>query len=130
MMKKIAKSSVFAMIMLVILMSLTGCGGDKLVGKMEQDGVKSTIEISFKDDKAEKMKLTFECKTKDEAKEGAEFFKEQYKDAEVKQSGKKITINMEAVDFINSNSMFKVKKDDLTKEKMTELLEKMNYEVK
>ncbi len=131
-MKKTAKSSLFAMFMFIILLSLTGCGGDKLVGKMDKDGIKSSIEITFKDNKADKMKLTVEADSNDEAKDAVKSFKKMYEKADVKQSGKKVIITMDTVEFINTigEASTKINNEDLTKEKMTEILKKAGYEIK
>ena len=64
-MKKTLKALVLAVIIGLILISLTGCGGNKLVAtKTTEDetmgSFKEKIVIKFKNDKVETMEMTME----------------------------------------------------------------------
>ena len=74
-MKKTLKGLLVAIFMLVILLALTGCG-DKLVATRETEeagmSFEEKIEVSFKDDKVNKVKMiyTFDDKEIAEAMSG------------------------------------------------------------
>ena len=121
------KSCVVAVIF-TLLFALTGCGGDKLVGTQDIDGVKSTIEITFKKDVAEKIKMTEEFKSDDNAKEAYDSIKDEYKDGKVKRSGKKVTVEIKAEDFMKQAGV--TDKSEMTKENFEKLLKLMGYEIK
>ena len=130
-MKKIAKNSVVAMILFILLFSLTACGGEKLVATIEEDGMKQTIEFKFKNEIADEVKITFEAESEKDAKEGKEFFEKQLDGAKVKQSGKKviITTTMEKYSkFLDID--YEKNKDNLKKDKLTESLKKAGYTIK
>ncbi len=129
-MKKLLKITSLLAVVAMLLLALTGCGGNKLVGTMEEDGNKSKIEMSFdKNDKLTKMVMTYEFKDKDAAKEMYDSSKEEAKDSgiKVKKSGKKVTITMKAKDFADK---FGADADQLDKDTMKEFAKFMGYELK
>ncbi len=129
-MKKLLKITSLIAVVAMLLLALTGCGGNKIVGTMEEDGNKSKIEMSFdKNDKLTKMVMTYEFKDKDAAKEMYDSSKEEAKDSgiKVKKSGKKVTITMKANDF---SKKFGVEADQLDKDTMKQFAKFMGYEIK
>jgi ABC-type Na+ efflux pump permease subunit len=129
-MKNILKVTSLLAVLVMLLVALTGCGGNKIVGTMEEDGNKSKIEMSFdKNDKLTKIVMTYEFKNKDDAKELYDSSKEEAKDTgiKVKKSGKKVTITMKAKDF---SDKFGVEADQLDKETMKSFAKFMGYELK
>ena len=72
-MKKTLKIIVLIAIMLVAVLALTGCG-NKLVATKDVEGTSTEpkhsekIEISFKNDKVNKVKMTYTFDNKDDAK--------------------------------------------------------------
>ena len=129
-MKNILKITGLLAVLVMLLVALTGCGGNKIVGTMEEDGNKSKIEMSFdKNDKLTKMVMTYEFKNKDDAKEMYESSKEEAKDSgiKVKKSGKKVTITMKAKDF---SEKFGADADQLDKDTMKQFAKFMGYEIK
>ena len=92
------------------------------------------IEISFKNDVADKVKLTVEADSEDIAKAAKGSFESMFDDVEVEQDGKNITITMDIKTFLvdlggASESDFKNNKDTLTKKNLTEVLEGMGAEI-
>lgn len=130
MMKKTIKNSVVALIMVILLLSLAGCGGDKITATMSDDDFEMKMEISFKDDLADKVKMTIEAPSKEEAKESVDEFKEEFGEkAKVKTSGKKVIIETDLKDMFNEMGISSVNDDDLTKENVIEALEMVGFEV-
>lgn len=130
MMKNLLKVTSLLAVLVMLLVALTGCGGNKLVGTMEEDGNKSKIEMSFdKNDKLTKMVMTYQFKDKDDAKELYESSKDEAKDTgiKVKKSGKKVTITMKAKDF---SEKFGVDADELDKDTMKKFAKYMGFELK
>lgn len=127
-MKNFLMKSCFVAIIFAVLFALTGCGGDKLVGTQEMDGMTSTIEVTFKKDVADKIKMTFECKSTDDAKDAYESMKDEYKNAKVKRSGKKVIIEMKADEFMKEAGI--TEKSEMTKENFEKLFKLIGYEIK
>ncbi len=130
-MKKTIKSSVVAVIMVLLLLSLTGCGGDKIVVTKDDDDMPIKMEISFKKDVADKVKITVEAPSKDDAKDGVEFFKKQFgEDAKVKASGKNVIIETNIKDMFKSMGLGSIDDENLSKDKITEALKQAGFDVK
>ena len=137
-MKKTIKSLLLLSIMAIILLALTGCGGNKLVATKSSDGddifgkYEEKIEISFKDDKANEIVWTMEFEEEENAETLAEFFDE-YQDEmeglEVKQKGKKVILTMDSKAFAEQEGL---SEDDnsLSREEIKKSLEEDGYEVK
>lgn len=140
-MKKVEKSVALLLIMGMILILLTGCGGNKLVGTKttENDSMFGTyeeeIEISFKDNKADKIKMTMKFEDEDKAQSafaifnlGVSMLEEGQKDGyEVKQSGKKVTIEMSSAIYEEQQYL---NEEDITKDALKASLEEDGYKVK
>ena len=136
-MKKVAKSVSLLLIMGMILILLTGCGKNKLVGTKttENDSMFGTyeeeIEVSFKDD----IKMTMKFEDEDKAQSafaifnlGVSMLEEGQKDAyEVKQSGKKVTIEMSGAIYEEQQYL---NEEDMTKDALKASLEEDGYTVK
>ncbi|MBQ3408362.1 MAG: hypothetical protein IJH12_04060 [Clostridia bacterium] len=128
MMKKLLKVTSLLAVVLMLLLALTGCGGNKLVGTMEEDNYKSKIEISFdKNDKLSKMVITNTYNSSSDAKDAYEELKDDSEGAKVKRSGKKVTITMKAKDF---SEEFGADEDELDKDTMEQFVKYMGYELK
>lgn len=136
-MKKTAKSIVLALVMGLLLIALTGCGGNKLVATKSSDDdfmgkYEEKIEISFKDDKADQIVWTMEFEDEDKAESVASIFKlasssDEDVKIDVEQKGKKVTLKMDAKSFASQEDM---DDDSLSKEKMKKSLEDEGYTVK
>ena len=128
-MKKILKITGLLAVIAIALVILSGCGGNKLVGTMEEDGSKSKVVATFdKNDNLKNLEITYEYKNADDAKEAYEEMKKE--DAEgykIKKSGKKETVKMDAKSFAKQTG---ADEERLTKDNMKELIKFMGYEVK
>ena len=128
-MKKLLKITSLLAVLAIVLCILSGCGGNKIVGTMEEDGTKSKIVATFdKDDNLKTLEVTYEYKNADDAKDAYKEMKDE--DAEgykIKRSGKKITVKMDAKSFAKQTG---ADEDRLTKDNMKELIKFMGYEVK
>ena len=128
-MKKLLKITSLIAVVAMLLLALTGCGGNKIVGTMEEDGNKSKVVATFdKNDNLKKLEITYEYKNADDAKEAYEEMKKE--DAEgykIKKSGKKVTVKMDAKSFAKQTG---ADEERLTKDNMKELIKFMGYEVK
>ena len=135
-MKKSVKSLLLLSIMTILLLALTGCGKNKLVAtkSSEENDIfgkyEEKLEISFKDDKANKIVWTLEFEEEDNAKTLAELF-EEYKSEmeglEVEQKDKKVILTMNSDAFAKQEGL-----DDnsLSREEIKKSLEEDGYEVK
>ncbi|MBR2787076.1 MAG: hypothetical protein IKD76_06270 [Clostridia bacterium] len=149
-MKQRTKSIFLFLIIGMILVTLTGCGSDsnkskksnsdsdKLVATKsiteENDGfdAKETIEISFKDDKADKAVITIEFDDEELAEYFEEYFEkgfeeEGFEDCEMKRDGGKITISMKPEGLEDFEG---IDAGDFTKKEFKEALEDEGFEVK
>lgn len=136
-MKKTAKSLLLALVMGLLLIALTGCGGNKLVATKSSDDefmgkYEEKIEVSFKNDKADQIVWTMEFEDEDKAESVASIFKmanssDEDSKIDVEQKGKKVTLKMDAKSFASQEDM-----DDnsLSKEEMKKSFEEEGYTVK
>ena len=139
-MKKTLKALALILVMGLILISLTGCGADKLVAtKTTEDQMmgncKEEITVTFKKDKVETIEMSMEFDDEETAQgmyglvtlgmsmsedakpEGMEF----------EQDGKKIIIKMDAAAYAESEG---ATEDEMTKEAIKKSLEEEGYTVK
>ena len=140
-MKKTLKILSVVAFLLVILVSLTGCG-NKIVATKEttEDGVtyKEKIEIKLKDDKVDTIKMTMTYddkdtaeKMKEELETGISYLKMlgmETSGIEIEGKGKKVTMQLDAKTFSAMGGVEvseEVSKDDLKKS-----LEDEGYKVK
>lgn len=129
-MKKTAKSILLVAIMAILLLALTGCGGDKLVATKSSDEYDEKIEISFKDDKIEEIVWTMEFSEEEDAESFVEIFEELGDESEgmdVKQKGKKVVLTVDAETFAELEGY---DNESVSKDEIKESLEEDGYEVK
>lgn len=139
-MNKTIKALLMVAVIIVALFALTGCG-DKLVATKttEEEGLtgevvkyEEKIEIKFKDDKVNSVKMTFKFEDKEQAETMKSMFDlmtammDEDLAMEVKQSGKKLTIELDAEAYSEmSGEETNMSKDDIKKS-----LEEDGYKVK
>ena len=135
-MKKTLKVLLLVAFMAVVLLALTGCG-DKLVATRESEEmgmeVKEKIEVSFKKDKVNKIKWTYEFEDKDTAEAMSGVLKmsmsmlDEDVDMDIKQSGKKVIMKLDAKAYA---AMAGEDEMDIDKDELEEKLEEEGYKVK
>ncbi|MBQ2917343.1 MAG: hypothetical protein IJE59_04155 [Clostridia bacterium] len=139
-MKKTLKALVLALVIGLIVISLTGCGGNKLVAtKTTEDEMmgncKEEITVTFKNDKVETVKMVMEFDDEETAQGmygllslGMSMSEDgELNGMEFEQDGKKITMTMTAEAYAASEE---VSDEDMTKEAIKAALEEDGYEVK
>ncbi|MCR5146235.1 MAG: hypothetical protein K6B70_02675 [Clostridia bacterium] len=136
-MKKLVKGSLLLMVVAMMLMALTGCGKNKLVATKSNSADNSLlgaydekIEVTFKNDKADKIVWTLEFKDESKAKSAAGLYNmasSEIEGLEVKQDGKKVILNMSVKAFANTADM---KDEDLSRDAFKKALEEQGYTVK
>ena len=134
-MKKTLKALLLVAFMLVTLLALTGCG-DKLVATRETEemGMKTEeeIEVSFKDDKVNKVKMTYNFDSKEQAEAMKSLFtlgmsmNGETTNLDIKQKGKKLTIEADAEAYAELAG----EDVDISKDELREQLEEEGYTVK
>ena len=134
-MKKTLKGLLVAIFMLVILLALTGCG-DKLVATRETEeagmSFEEKIEVSFKDDKVNKVKMTYTFDSKEQAEAMESLFtlgmsmNEETANFDIKQSGKKIIMEADAKAYAEMAG----DEVDISKDELREQFEEEGYTVK
>lgn len=128
-MNKKIKSLFAAIVMVVMLFALTGCGSKLVATKSTDDSMmgkyEEKMEVTFKGDKADKIVWTMEFDDESKAKAAAGLYGLASSDAkmDVDQKGKKVTVKMSAKDFESSS-------EDMSKEDMKKKLEEQGYTVK
>ena len=140
-MKKVLKSVALLLIIGMVLVLLTGCGGDKLIATKttEDDSMglgkyEEKIEVKFKDDKVSEMIMTYEFEKEESAKSMAALFNlgasmagEDMKGFEVEQKGKKFVMKMDAKAYAEQEG---ATDEEMTKEAIKKSLEEDGYTVK
>lgn len=139
-MKKTLKVLLLVAFMAVVLFTLTGCG-NKLVATRETDDaemgtIKEKYEYTFKKDKMDSVKATFTFEDKEKAEKAeeqlngvkalAEAFAEEDFEMEIKRSGKKVTMEIDASTFANMEG----EDADVSIDELREELEEEGYKVK
>ena len=134
-MKKTLKALLLVAFMLVTLLALTGCG-DKLVATRETEemGVKmeEEIEVSFKDDKVNKVKMTYTFDSKEQAEAMKSLLSlgmsmnEETANFDIKQSGKKIIMEADAKAYAEMAG----DDVDISKDELREQFDDQGYTVK
>jgi len=134
-MKKTLKELLLVAFMAVVLFTLTGCG-NKLVATRETEemGMKweEKVEIKFKGDKVDSVKMTYTFDDKETAESMKSLLSlglsmsEEDMGMEVKQSGKKVIMELDAEAYADMEGAdLEVSKDELREE-----LEEEGYKVK
>ena len=129
-MKKLLKITSLLAVVAMLLLALTGCGGKKIVGTMDDDKGKATAVATFDSkDKLKEFKITYNYKDKDEAEDDYEDIKDMFEEigGKVKKSGKKITVTIKGKDLAKQKD---VDLDELDREYMEDAIESMGYEIK
>ena len=136
-MKKTLKILVVVAFLMAVLLGLTGCG-NKLVATRESEElgqkVKEKIEVSFKKDKINKVKMTYTFDKKETAEQMKSLFSlgmsmsgEDSSKFDIKQSGKKLIITLDAKAFGEFASESEA---SMTKAELKQALEEEGYKVK
>lgn len=134
-MKKTAKSILLVMLMAILLLALTGCGENKKL-TATKDGeddffgkYKETIEITFKDKKADKIVMTRELEKEETAKsiEGLIEYLNTDEGMKFEVNGKKVTITFDPQAYAKEEGL---KEDELTRDSLKKELEDSGYKVK
>ena len=139
-MKKTLKGLVLALVMSLIIISLTGCGSNKLVAtKKAEDEMmgnyKEEITMTFKNDKVETIETIMEF-DKEETAQGMYGLLSmgmsmdesgELEGIEFKQDGKKLVITMDAAAYAKSEE---ASEEEMTKEALKAALEEDGYTVK
>lgn len=139
-MKKTIKALVLALVIGLVVISLTGCGGNKLVATKETEdqmmgNYKEEIVITFKNDKVETMEMSMEFEDEETAQGmygllslGMSMSEDsELEGMEVKQDGKKIIMIMDAAAYAASEG---ASDEDMTKDAIKAALEEDGYTVK
>lgn len=139
-MKKTLKAVIFALVIGILVISLTGCGSDKIVAtKTTEDEMmgscKEEITITFKNDKVETIKMSMEFDNEETAQgmygilslgmsmdEAGEL-----EGLEIEQKGKKLIMKMDATTYAETEG---VSDEDMSKEALKKSLEEDGYTVK
>lgn len=143
--KKTLKIIALIAIMLVAVLALTGCG-NKLVATKDVEGTSTEpkhsekIEISFKNDKVNKVKMTYTFDNKDDAKKFVDSYNailslasafasgdESISLPTMEQKGKKAIMEMDAKMY---SEMSGETEAGMTKDEVKASLEKEGYKVK
>lgn len=132
-MKKTVKVLLLVAFMSLVLFALTGCG-DKLVATRETEEMGMTyeeeVEVKFKDDKVNSVKMTYKFDDKETAEGMAALLKmfmaEEDMGMDIKQSGKKIVMELDAEAYADMAG----EDIDITKDELREELEEEGYKVK
>lgn len=139
-MNKTIKALLMVAVIIVALFALTGCG-DKLVATKttEEEGLtgevikyEEKIEIKFKDDKVNSVKMTFKFEDKEQAETMKSMFDvmtammDEDLAMEVKQSGKKLTIELDEEAYSEMSG----EESNMSKKDIKKSLEEDGYKVK
>lgn len=134
-MKKTLKIMLVVAFLSIALFALTGCG-NKLVATRESEEMgmkmKEKVEISFKNDKVNKVKMTYTFDDKDTAESMKSLFSLGFTmsgssdGVKIKQSGKKVIIKLDGEAYADMESEY----EDLSKDELKEELEEDGYTVK
>lgn len=144
-MKKTLRIIALIAIMLVAVLALTGCG-NKLVATKDVEGTSTApkhsekVEISFKDDKVNKVKMTYTFDNKDDAKKFVDSYNailslanafasedESISLPTIEQKGKKTIMEMDAKMY---SEMGGDTSAGMTKDEIKASLEEEGYKVK
>lgn len=135
-MKKTLKGVFLFVVMAVMLLAMTGCGeNNKLVATKEGEETgfgkyKETVEVTFKDKKADQITMTRELEDQDKADSISKALEYLGADAfngmDVKVDGKKVIMTLNAKDFLGDD----VKDEDLSRDSIKKELEDDGYKVK
>lgn len=139
-MKKTLKAAILAVVMGLIIISLTACGSNKLIAtKTTEDetmgNYKEEITMTFKDDKVETIEMSMEFDDEETAEAmyslysfGMSMSEEEAPEGmQVKREGKKFIMTMDATAYAEFEG---VSDEEMTKEALKAELEADGYTVK
>jgi len=130
-MKRVLKNVVLLMILAVILMTLTACGntvtGTKTITTETGEKIEETIEIEFKNDKAIKIKKTFEYESAEVAAVWFDAISMILPEGCVTHNGKKVVIEL-SEEYIKDFG--EAVESTATKKEVKAQLESEGYKVK
>lgn len=143
-MKKTLKISVILAIIAMLMLTLTGCGNDSkkksennnlVATKSGEDSFfgkyEETVEISFKDDKADKIVMTRDLEDEEKAESISSVFEyldeSEMEGMKVERDGKKIIITLEPKTFAEQESL---NDEDLSRDSLKKELEEDGYTIK
>lgn len=135
-MKKIAKSFLLIAVMMLFLTVLTGCGENKklVATKDTEDSLygkySETVEITFKDKKADKIVMTKDLESQEKANSIGDLLKyldeDEMHGLKIEQDGKKIITTFEPSTFIQEQNL---KESNLSRESLKKELEEEGYKI-
>jgi hypothetical protein len=137
--KKTIKNIALVLVMGIMLVLLTGCGGNKLVAtKASEDDTmgkyNEKIEITFKNNKANEIKMTYEFEDKSNADSmysslnlGMAMAGEEVEGLKVEQDDKKVIMTMDSKAFEEQEG---TNDEEMTKDALKAKLEEQGYKVK
>ena len=145
-MKKAIKISAILVIIAMLMLALTGCGKDESKNKSSNNDnlvatksgedsffgkYEETVEISFKDNKADKIVMTRELEDEEKAESISSVFEyldeSEMEGMKVERDGKKIIITLEPKTFAEQESL---NDEDLSRDSLKKELEEDGYEIK
>lgn len=118
-MKKTLKITTLLVITIALLFILTGCGNKNLVATRtfteDEDGMnmKARVEVSFKKDIADEVKMSMEFDSEETALQYKEYIAEA-DGSKIDQKGKSVTTTIKASDFAAEENNKEVTKDAMT----------------
>lgn len=137
-MKRALKSVLLASLMVIMLLALTGCGNKLVATKETEDSTmgkyKEEIEVSYKGDKVNSVKMTYEFDNEDKAKGMKALFDLGVSGADedvgykVEQKGKKLIMTFDAKAYEEMTDGDE--EANMTKEELKKSLEEDGYKVK
>ena len=127
-MKKLLKGAILVALMLVMVITLSGCGNKLVATKTStENGVEmqEKHELKFKGNKLDTIKMTYEFSDEESAAMMGGLMKLAIPDTEV--DGKKVTMNLSAEDYAEE---LVGSEEEMTKEAIKASLEEEGYTVK
>ena len=128
-MKKVVKSVALLAVMVMVIAFLAGCGNKLVATKTTDDEdmgkYDEKIEVTFKNDKAQEVKMTYTFEKEESAKSLASMYEFLGgDDIKVETDGKKVILTMSAEDSFGSEE------DEMSRDEIKALLEEQGYTVK
>ena len=134
-MKKTLKVVLIISFMAFVLLALTGCGNKIVATREHEEGgitIKEKVEIDFKKDEITNVKYTFEFDSEEYAEQMKSYIGLMFSGlgTDVEQSGKKITIELDAEVFAEIGGLDEDELTGISKKELKEQLEAEGYKVK
>lgn len=141
-MKKVLKNTLLLVVMLMAVVLLAGCVGNKIVATKTTDDYsgkyEEKLEAKLKDDKVSEVKITYEYEDEESATFMHDIFEsivsiageenvEEFKNFQLSQDGKIVVVIMDGAAFMKLEG---AEESEMTKEGFKALLEEQDYIVK